>query len=171
MGDLAVRHVHEKMKGPLQETSLTAIANVIQEVDQTRAFVVSRDEPDFSAWTFFHEFEQKPGFHLFALMYRSQVAGFISILPNEDRDTLDIGPMYVRPQFRGLGLGHTQVKAVVEWAESRQIKHLTIRTWGENIRVKRIVKKLGFRLDKEIPNARIDGDSTVYYVLDIDDLR
>ncbi|MBN1580685.1 MAG: hypothetical protein JXA89_08265 [Anaerolineae bacterium] len=39
---------------------------------------------------------------------------------------------------------------------------------GENIRVRRIVDRLGFRLVKEIPNARINGDSTVYYALGID---
>ena len=57
MGRLAAGDARKAMKGSLQETSLALIAQVIQEVDQTKAFVVSRDELDFSAWAFLQEFE------------------------------------------------------------------------------------------------------------------
>ncbi len=151
----------------LQETSLAAAQEIIREVDQTNAFVVAKDEPDFSTWAFLGEFEREQDFHLFGLIARSEMVGFISVLPHAGQDALDIGPMYVRPRFRGRGWGRAQIAGVVEWAGARGTRRLYLRTWGQNARVRHIVEKLGFRLDREIPNARIDGDSTVYYVLDM----
>ncbi|MBN1934699.1 MAG: GNAT family N-acetyltransferase [Anaerolineae bacterium] len=152
----------------LAEVTIDAILDVVREVDETGAFLHSRDEPDFSTVAFLRGFEGAPGFHLFAWMRQDQAAGFISLLPDRDDDTLSIGPMYIRPTFQGQSLGRAQFAAVVEWAGARGIKHLYVRTWGGNVRARRIFQRAGFRLVEEILDARVNGDSTVYYLLDIE---
>ena len=150
------------------ETTLESILDIVREVDERGAFLVSKDEPDFSTVEFLRAFQKKPGFRLFAWTEQAQKAGFISILPHSDPHTFYIGPMYIRPSFQGQRLGYAQMAAAVEWARQQGAKRLLVRTWGKNVRARRIIERLGFRLDREIPDARINGDSTVYYVLDIE---
>jgi GNAT superfamily N-acetyltransferase len=152
----------------LQETTLAQIAEVVREVDSRGAFLHSRDEPDFSCYLFLHGFVGEAGFHLFALRDGDATAGFVSLLPGDDKGTLDIGPTYIRPAYQNHGLGSRQVQAVVRWARSRGIRHMGVRTWGENTRARQIFEKAGFVLEREVPNARVNGDSTVYYRLDLE---
>lgn len=152
----------------LVQTAIDDINDVLREVDETGAFLHSRDEPDFSTAAFLREFEGAPGFALFAWLEQGQVAGFISLLPDEECDTLSVGPMYVSPVFQGRGIGGAQFRAVVAWARERGIRRLWVRTWGGNVRARRVFERAGFSLDHEIPNHRVNGDSTVYYLLDID---
>jgi len=152
----------------LQETTLAQIAQVVREVDISGAFLHARDEPDFSCYLFLKGFEDDPGFHLFALRDKDTFAGFVSLLPGADRETLDIGPTYIRPAYQNQGLGSRQMQAVVRWAKARGIRHMGARTWGGNIRARQVFEKAGFVLEREAPDARVNGDSTVYYRLDLE---
>ncbi len=152
----------------LVQVAFDDIIDVLREVDQTGAFVHSRDEPDFSVVEFLRSFEGSPGFALFAWQAQGRVAGFVSLLPDEDADTLSVGPMYVRPAFQGQGIGGAQFAAVVAWAQERGARRLWVRTWGGNVRARRVFERAGFNLDHEIPDHRVNGDSTVYYLMDID---
>lgn len=151
----------------LERTTLTQIADVVREVDTSGAFLHSRDEPDFSCYSFLRGFEGEPGFQLFAMSDGETIAGFISLLPGRDREILDIGPTYIRPAYQNQGLGSRQIQAVVQWARTRGIRHMGVRTWGENKRARQVFEKAGFVLEREVPNARVNGDSTVYYRLDL----
>ncbi len=152
----------------LQKATLAQIAEVVREVDTSGAFLHSRDEPDFSCYSFLSGFEGDPGFHLFAIRDGDTTAGFVSLLPGADGETLDIGPTYIRPAYRNRGLGSRQIQAVVQWARARGIRHMGVRTWGENTRARQVFGKAGFVLEREVSNARVNGDSTVYYRLDLE---
>jgi RimJ/RimL family protein N-acetyltransferase len=152
----------------LHETTLNQIAEAVREVDTSSAFLHSRDEPDFSCYSFLSGFEGDPGFHLFAVRDEDTTAGFISLLPGAGRERLDIGPTYIRPAYQNRGLGSQQIQAVVQWAKERGVRHMGARTWGENIRARQVFEKAGFVLEREALNARVNGDSTVYYRLDLE---
>jgi RimJ/RimL family protein N-acetyltransferase len=149
-----------------EETPLEQIAEIVREVDRSRAFLHSKSEPGFSCYTFLDEFACDPDFHAFALRCENEIAGFVTLLPGASKDTQDIGPMYIRPAYQGQGLGGKQIQAAVRWAKARGIRHMHARTWGGNIRARRIFEKAGFVLEREVPNARVNGDSTVFYLLD-----
>ena len=151
----------------LVETDLAAIGWLIQEADTSRAFLPSKDEPGFAAYGLLEEFKGRPGYHLFALTDGTNTAGFVSTLPSEKPDTLDIGPMYIRPQSRGQGLGKALVQELIAWTRSNDTGYLYTRTWGGNLPSRRIFEGLGFQLVKEKPGARTDNDSTLYYILDL----
>lgn len=151
----------------LIQVAVDDMVDVLREVDETGAFVHSRDEPDFSVVEFLRSFDGAPGFALFAWLEQGQVAGFISLLPEDDQ-SLSVGPMYVRPAFQGQGIGGAQFQAAVDWAQERGARRLWVRTWGGNVRARRVFERAGFSLDREIPDHRVNGDSTVYYLMDID---
>ena len=151
----------------LERAALTQIADVVREVDTSGVFLHSRDEPDFSCYSFLNGFVGEAGFHLFALRDGDVTAGFVSLLPGDDKESLDIGPTYIRPAYQNQGLGSRQIQAVVQWARTRGIRHMGVRTWGENKRARQVFEKAGFVLEREVPNARVNGDSTVYYRLDL----
>ena len=91
-------------------------------------------------------------------------------VPGADQDTVDIGPTFVTTKLRGRGLGKRMVSDVVEWASERGIRRLVVATWGENARARHVFEAAGFRFTHEEPNARVNGDSTVYFELDLADV-
>lgn len=138
----------------------------IREADSEKAFLPSVSDPGFSVEKFLVQGEIL-GYRLFGTFdVRNILVGFASI-NQKDVSIVSIGPMYIVKTSRGKGLGRWQVEKVIDWAIANGIRSLTTRTWGENIASRKIFEDLGFKLVEEKLNARINGDSTLKYHLDL----
>lgn len=150
-----------------KEADFNEVIELINEADESNAFLPDINEPDFTVSNFFKSYKGKENFFIFSLIDGEDIAGFISLLPTREGNALAIGPMYIKPGFRGKGLGRIQVEEVINWARCNKIKRLYTKTWGENYSSRRIFESLGFIMIKEIPRRRVNGYSTVKYMLDI----
>jgi len=137
------------------------------EADKEKSFIPTVDDPNFEVDHFLDQMEKTPGYVLFVTQNEfGDNLGFISVFPHHrDEGVYSIGPMYVKKEFRGKSIGKYQVEKVIEWASNERIKKLHTKTWGNNIGSRKIFEDLGFKLTKEKPNDRINGDSTVTYEL------
>jgi RimJ/RimL family protein N-acetyltransferase len=145
----------------LQETSLAEIDGLLLEADAE--FVKSREEAGTSIGELLRGWAKQGRAAAFACLVDGRVAGFITARLDEDPQALVIGPMYVRPGFRGRAAGTEQVRLLLEWAVERGVARARTRTWSRNRASRRIFEKLGFAAVEEVPAHRVDGDSTIYY--------
>lgn len=156
----------------LKEVTFSDLTDLIREANATEAFLPERGDGESFLYNFLREFEGDRDCHFFALLKdRSQEIGFIVTLPHQEEGTLSIGPLYIGEQYRGMGFGRRLVEELIRWAKAREIRRLFTRTWGGNIHSRRIFEGLLFQLVKEVPDTRINGDSTVQYLLQIDSLE
>lgn len=148
-------------------TTLSEIAPLIEEIETTHAFVIRRgDVPPFFL-SMLAEVEEQPNVGCFALRERSRdaIAGIVTTLPHKEAGAVDIGPLYVRPAYRGQGLGKRLIKELIQWAKTQGLQALYVQTWGRNARARHTFESVGFTFVKETANARVNGDSTVTYRL------
>lgn len=152
--------------GEFKEISTSEVIGLIQEADSRKAFLPSVGDPEFSVERFLTQ-ENFPGYRLFGIEDENhEMVGFISIKPKDESEIV-IGPMYVKEGSRGKGLGKMQVEKLIEWAMEQGLKTISTKTWGGNKGSRRIFEELGFTLVEEKPKARVNGDSTIKYSLEI----
>jgi len=153
------------------ETCFAALADLIGELIESDAFLQRRgdDNPFVLAMPIL--FDGSPDLHFFAMVdEKDDPVAFVSTLPDDAPDALAIGPLYVTPAARGQGLGRDLVRSCVEHAWAGGKAHLVVETWGTNTAARRTFESVGFRLDATEPDARVNGDSTVCYRLDREEL-
>lgn len=153
----------------LREVSYAKIKPLAIEVVETGAFVTRRDD-DIPFVLSLDEWEGLPGVHFFLVEGENgEPAGFTSLLPPEGEESSDvvIGPTYLSPAFRGRGWGKSMLREVIGWATQGGARCFSSQTWGRNVVMRAIFEDLGFHLLKEILDARINGDSTVFYMMEI----
>ena len=156
------------MNYSLCQTKVQEIIDIIHEADDSKEFLPSKADADFSVYKFFIESDQNIGIYLFALKDDHGLSlGFISLIPDKVALHAHIGPMYIRRQYRGLSLGKIQVQEIIEWCKNIGVKKLSSKTWGSNLRSRKIFEELGFTIYDERLGQRINGDSTVKYSIDI----
>lgn len=144
---------------------ITQAQDLIQEADEGEFFLSSRSDPKFLVMEFLLEKSKKEGFHLFvAVNSENTQLGFISLFPYKE-NIFAIGPMYIKKEFQGRGIGKFQVVNLMKWAREKGIRELFTKTWGHNTASRKIFESVGFIIDKEILNDRVDGDSTINYKL------
>ena len=155
------------MTHSVQEVAFSDLAELVDETISTGAFIERRDDANEPFLRVIPEiFGEDPGFRCFAVLEDGdKPIGYVTILPREGSGELDIGPLYVRTQDQGHGLGRRLMEAALEYARGKEVQTIHSATWGENIRVQRLFESLGFERIQEIPDARVDGDSTVEYAL------
>jgi RimJ/RimL family protein N-acetyltransferase len=146
-----------------EEISLEQVQNTVLEADMNEVFLPSKNEPNFKVNDLFMQFYNNNNFHIFTFVDGIELTGFISILPTKEKHEFSIGPMFIIQRYQGFGLGKKQVIKVIEWAKSNNVRKLYTKTWGHNHRSRSIFQSLGFAFVMEIPNQRINGDSTVKY--------
>jgi ribosomal protein S18 acetylase RimI-like enzyme len=68
-----------------------------------------------------------------------------------------IGAVYVRPQYRGRGVGDTLMKAALEEAE-KHVEHVTLTVTESNAGAIRLYERNGFKVIGRMPaSIRVDG--------------
>ena len=138
--------------------------SLFDEADTEKAFIPRVSDPNFSVSDFLNKMKDSQGYKLFVSQTEmGENCGFISLLPNKDKDSFSIGPMYIKKEYRGKSIGKFQVEKVIDWARSNGIKKLHTETWGQNNGSRKIFEDLGFKLTSDKMNDRINGDSTVGY--------
>jgi ribosomal protein S18 acetylase RimI-like enzyme len=156
----------------LREVAYAELTALVDECVNTQAFLPRIDDETPFILGLPEIFGGHPDFHCFALtMLDGRMAAFVVVLPPVDgaAGTLVIGPMYVGAAHRGHGLGRRLVAETVAWARARGVRRLLVETWGRNDRARRIFEALGFMCVAEELDTRVDGDSTVSYMLELDE--
>jgi RimJ/RimL family protein N-acetyltransferase len=149
----------------LLEVAYSDLSDLIQEAESLKAFLPSKSN-EFSFLDSMGKFEGSSGSHFFLFVQGdAETVGFATILPYKADEILSIGPIYVKKKYQGQGLGKTLVEEIISWAMNRGLKGLFTQTWGENERSRRVFEKLGFKFLGEKPDARVNGDSTIQYML------
>ena len=153
----------------LKEVRVAQAADLIQMADTEQVFLADADSPNFSVEKFLLSQETLPDFHFFVeTSSQGERLGFISLLPHKTKGTISIGPMYVRKEYRGRGVGKLLVEQVVAWARENKFKKVFTKTWGQNQGSRKIFESLNFKQTKETLGARVNGDSTVTYELPLE---
>jgi L-amino acid N-acyltransferase YncA len=153
----------------MQEKTFSDLTALVWEAETAQAFLPLRGDEPPVLYNLLKRFEGHQDCHFFALLKEpSQEVGFIVTLPYKREGTLGVGPLYIREQYRGMGLGKRLVQELIRWARARGVKGLFAQTWGENVSSRRIFESLGFQFVGETPDTRINGDSTVQYLLQMD---
>jgi ribosomal protein S18 acetylase RimI-like enzyme len=68
-----------------------------------------------------------------------------------------IGAVYVRPQYRGRGVGDALIRAALDEA-ARHVEHVTLTVTGANASAVRLYERNGFEIVGRIPaSIRVDG--------------
>lgn len=150
----------------LKEVDITSISDLIQE--SISDFIpTSTSKGDIL--DFIKSASQEENFYLFALKDRNgNLAGYITnVKYKNDLYTAAIGPMFISQKFRGRGLGKLQVELFLNFVKSKGFKKVITKTWGNNKGSRKIFGELGFLVEKIDQNDRIDGDSTIKYVLEL----
>ncbi len=156
------------MKYKFKQVTITDHTSILEEADKSGDFVHSRSEPNFKIKDFLLSFEHDPEFLFFITKSsKGRNVGFISVLPHKQKHTASIGPMYLAKKYREQGIGKKQVQLVIDWAKDNNVSELVTRTWSSNRASEKIFAQLGFEIIKEIPNDRINGDSTLFYSLKV----
>ena len=89
-----------------------------------------------------------------------ELAGIISFgqaPEKKHRHQGSIGAFYVRPQFRGRGVGDALMKAALEEAANR-VEHVTLTVTASNVGAVRLYERNGFKtVGRMIASIRVDG--------------
>ena len=153
----------------LQEVTFSDLTGLVQEAIDTKSFLPLKGDEESFLRSLPQLFGGHPDCRFFVLLENQvQEIGFIVVLPHKEERTLSIGPMYIREQCQGMGLGKHLVEGLIRWAKAEGIEWLFTQTWGENTRSRRVFEGLGFQCVGEEPGTRVNGDSTVKYLLQIE---
>ena len=154
----------------LAEGAYSELVDLIQEAKAARAFLPFKGDRE----PFLDSMGQREGFadyHFFLFLKdQSEPVGFAAILPHKEEKAVSIGPLYVREQFQGRGLGRRLIEGMIEWSKIKEIRALFTQTWGDNTRARRLLEDLGFEFLREKSDTRANGDSTVQYLLEMSNL-
>lgn len=73
------------------------------------------------------------------------------------KESADIFQMWVRPEYRGKGIGHTLLLNIKNWAEIEKIQVLYLGVAVNNNRAYRLYKKFGFEAAGDLEPLRISS--------------
>lgn len=142
------------------------LENLILEAEKGKAFLPSKEKPEETILPLMNKFGKKGYFKIYGFANKQgEVMSFISIF--EGDNSIDIGPMYVGKDFRGMGFGIKQVENIIQMYSEKGVKEMQTQTWGENQASQSIMLKQKFELIETIPDSRVNGDSTVKFKLEL----
>jgi len=147
-----------------EESGFVEIEELMEEAEAAQAFLpLKGDVPPYlrNLCTYFQE-ECECRFFILLDNQRTKL-GFLVLLLHPEDNTMSIGPMYICQKHQGKGLGIRLVREAVQWAKAQGADKIFTQTWGQNIRSQRVFERFYFQRTQEIPDTRINGDSTVKY--------
>ena len=76
-----------------------------------------------------------------------QLAGTVALKPvkNEAKDVIELGRLYMYPQYRGQGLGGTLMRLAIEKAQALGYRRMVLETHSSMTEAIALYEKLGFR--------------------------
>ncbi|MEM2110600.1 MAG: GNAT family N-acetyltransferase [Candidatus Bathyarchaeia archaeon] len=119
---------------------------------------------------FFRELPLNPDVEVLIAKYDGQVAGFIVLwkLGIGMKPTASIG-ISVHPDYWKKGIATQLMKSAIEISREKGFQRLEIETMAENMAMRRVAEKLGFKLETVRKNSiKKNGsyhDEVVYYLL------
>jgi len=148
-----------------QKTNISQIHQLLEESKDS--FLPTRQDKTFNPKLLMQKFEQNPEFQLFNIVNEHNTpVSYITALPYKPT-IISVGPMYVSKNHQGQGLGKKQLQEFINWAKEKHYEEIYAKTWSGNEASKNVFLKLGFQITEEVPNDRINGDSTVKLFLKI----
>lgn len=101
-------------------------------------------------------------------MHGDKPIGFLTFTPNyllqvegKELECDYITTIVVSSEFRGYGITREMYKTLFE---SRRGNNIATRTWSTNYSHLHILKSIGFKLLALLPNDRVEGIDTVYFL-------
>lgn len=149
----------------LQPLCLNDIGPLFQESKD--AFLPLADHPDWSVEDVARCYSADPDFSLYGYVDDGVPISYVAIRGHEDATKAWVGPMYVAESHKGQGLGKQQLMNMVTKAWSLGWTGVFVKTWESNAASRAIFESLGFKHQETIPNDRVDGSSTVKYLLQL----
>ena len=145
----------------LKEVPFEAVVNLLKEAEPE--FMRLRDEPEVGAEERVRRWHAARQAQAMLCLRDGRTVGFTVARYADPPDTVAIGPMYIRPEFRRQGAGVEQVRLFLEWAMKRGFTKVETRTWGANRASQHILEKLGFAATARRAGDRAGGDTTILY--------
>lgn len=177
--------LERKGKGNLLSFELREIEKFLEEVDEDFIPFLSVRSPDDIEFKIKDKKEKRSiryyldglissGYEFFLLRRRNKE--LIGLLAYKIRNTsvykagksLYISTIAISKFYRGLGLSYKLYDEVMKIGQEMkmrgEIEYIETRTWSTNERVKKVLKKLGFRCVEIVENHRGEGVHTEYYI-------
>ena len=104
--------------------------SLFNEADTEKAFLPRVSDPNFTVSDFLNKMKVSQGYMLFVSQTElGENCGFISLLPNKEKISYSIGPMYIKREYRGKSIGKflTGTRAVKEDGSYLEIKDALLR--------------------------------------------
>ncbi len=79
-------------------------------------------------------------------------------IPREESHTVHFYQMWVDPEFRGRGLGHTLMETALSWARGRGARTMELEVTCGDRPARRLYERLGFRATGEPIPIRVGSD-------------
>ncbi len=134
-------------------------------LESEKSFLPSVNNPQETANTLFSRFSQDPLFAIYGYKIEGDTVSYITTLSYQDFNSVSIWPMFVSNKVHGKGIGKKQVLDFINLYKNKGTNAFFTKTWQNNNASIKIFIDLGFKEIKRHPNDRIDGDSTIDYLL------
>lgn len=149
----------------LEPISLTEMSDLVAESDN--AFLAPMSDSSQTTTELLQWMKDEPGFSSLGYKADGIVISYIIGLGHKNDSTITIGPMYVSREYQRRGLGRRQVVDFIEIAKNDGYKNVYTKTWLGNKASRTIFESLGFVESGITPDDRVDGDSTIKYLLEL----
>ena len=153
-------HIHQAETGKELEIIRIIFEEYAESLDFDLDFQNFREEIDSLPGQY-----ASPTGRLLIAMYKDMPAGCIA-LRKLSRSICEMKRLYVRPQFRGLGIGRTLTEAIIE--EAKQIGYTRIRldTVPSMVKARALYVSLGFKEINPYRYNPIEGSQFMELALD-----
>lgn len=120
---------------------IPAIYAMGKDVDE---FHTSDQAPNFWPEAVLHECVDKDDVYFFVATSDDEIAGFIIANLNKSLSKALIENIFVKPNFRGQGIGTSLAKQVIETAKADQFQFIAVLTPPDDIAAIKTYEKAGF---------------------------
>lgn len=148
------------------ETSPEQLKSLFAEAETNQAFLASKKEAKKTirdvTQKMIDEFEAE----VFELQNpEGKAVGFAVVFVKDS--SLIIGPIYIASAYQGQGYSKVLLKHIVRLAKNKNLDSIVTKTWGENKASRHLFQSHDFTQLKEVLDDRVNGDSTVSYMLQL----